>query len=106
MAIPANNPGDDPATPARHWSRSAQDIAAVLWPGFLAACAGTLFFFAFFDPLLFGEAQPELRWLSNRMAGYALGFFFFWSIATLASALTLFLVRTAHEPRTPPRGDS
>ena len=38
-------------------------------------------------------------WLAEeggRMAGYAVGFFFFWAIATLSSALTLYLVRTAH----------
>jgi len=36
------------------------------------------------------------------MAGYAIGFFFFWAICTLSSALTLYLVRTAREQR--PRG--
>jgi hypothetical protein len=36
------------------------------------------------------------------MAGYAVGFFFFWAICTLSSALTLYLVRTARpQPRGP-----
>lgn len=104
-------PRSDRQTPSgdapRAWSQGAQDLAAVLWPGFLAACAGTLLFFAFFDPILFRDAQPDLRWLGNRLAGYALGFFFFWAIASFASALTLFLLRTSQEPRRPPhRGES
>jgi len=84
------------------WSQLAQDMAVTLWPSFLAASVATMFFFAFFDPGLFGEGAMPPRWLTNRMAGYAIGFFFFWAICTLSSALTLYLVRTAREPR--PRG--
>lgn len=73
-----------------------------LWPAFLAAAVATMFFFAFFDPSLFGEGAVPPRWLSGRMAGYAVGFFFFWSICTLSSALTLYLLRTAHQRQAPP----
>jgi hypothetical protein len=58
-----------------------------------------MFFFAFFDPSVFGEGAMPPYWLTHRMAGYAVGFFFFWAICTLSSALTLYLVRTAHPRR-------
>jgi len=51
---------------------------------------------------VFGDGAMPPNWLTNRMAGYAVGFFFFWAICTLSSALTLYLVRTAREQR--PRG--
>jgi len=70
-------------------------MAVTLWPSFLAASVATMFFFAFFDPTMFGEGANPPRWLAHRMAGYAVGFFFFWAICTLSSALTLYLVRTA-----------
>jgi hypothetical protein len=55
-----------------------------------------MFFFAFFDPAMFGAGAAPPDWLADhRMAGYAVGFFFFWAICTLSSALTLYLVRTA-----------
>ncbi|MBM5810708.1 MAG: hypothetical protein FJ191_01895 [Gammaproteobacteria bacterium] len=73
-----------------------------LWPAFLAAAVATMFFFAFFDPSLLGAGAVPPRWLQSRMAGYAVGFFFFWSIGTLSSALTLYLVRTAHQRQAPP----
>jgi hypothetical protein len=81
----------------RRWSRLARDVAVTLWPSFLAAAVATMFFFAFFDPSMFGAGATPPAWLDDRMAGYAVGFFFFWAITTLSSVLTLYLVRTAHE---------
>lgn len=96
-------PEDDGDVPSQlPWSQLAQDMAVTLWPSFLAASVATMFFFAFFDPTVFGEGAMPPRWLTHRMAGYALGFFFFWAICTLSSALTLYLVRTARQPG--PRG--
>jgi len=93
-------PDDIEADPPQvAWSQFAQDTAVTLWPSFLAASVATMFFFAFFDPSLFGEGAVPPRWLTHRMAGYAVGFFFFWAICTLSSALTLYLVRTASQPR-------
>lgn len=86
------------------WSQLAQDMAVTLWPSFLAASVATMFFFAFFDPSLFGEGATPPNWLTHRMAGYAVGFFFFWAICTLSSALTLYLVRTARSPSRGPGG--
>jgi hypothetical protein len=80
------------------WSQFAQDTAITLWPSFLAASVATMFFFAFFDPAVFGEGAAPPDWLADhRMAGYAVGFFFFWAICTLSSALTLYLARTARQ---------
>lgn len=98
--------GEEPqeydAAPVVAWSQFAQDTAITLWPSFLAASVATMFFFAFFDPSLFGDGATPPDWLADhRMAGYAVGFFFFWAICTLSSALTLYLVRTAR-----PQGES
>jgi hypothetical protein len=84
----------------RVWGPRAQDVAVTLWPSFLAAAFATMFFFAFFDPAMFGDGAVPPAWLDNRMAAYALGFFFFWAITTLSSALTLYLVRTASRQST------
>jgi hypothetical protein len=81
----------------RAFGRMAQDVAVTLWPSFLSASVATMVFFAFFDPEMFGEGATPPAWLDSRMAGYAVGFLFFWAITTLSSALTLYLVRTAHE---------
>ncbi len=87
--------GPQPDDPPASLGRLAQDVAVVLWPSFLAASVATMVCFAFLDPLLFGDAFGSPAWLESRMAGYAVGFFFFWLTCTLSSALTLFLVRTA-----------
>lgn len=67
----------------------------VLWPSFLVAAVAELLVFAVIDPLdlhVFGvPVQAE------RMAVYALGFFFFWALAATASALTVFLQRSPVE---------
>jgi hypothetical protein len=78
-----------------------QDLAVTLWPSFLAACVATMFFFAFFDPSVFGSGAEPPDWLRERRAGYAVGFFFFWAMSTLSSALTLYLVRTARSSPLP-----
>lgn len=80
---------------AEHGSRPRRiDLALVLWPSFLAACAASLLFFDVVDPALLQDAGPRLFAHIDREAGYALGFMFFWVIAAIASALSLYLVRT------------
>jgi hypothetical protein len=77
------------------------DVALVLWPSFLAACGASLLFFAAVDPALLRDAGPRLFAGLEREAGYALGFLFFWGIGALASAISVYLIRTARtEPRT------
>lgn len=76
------------------------DVALVLWPSFLAACGASLLFFAAVDPALLRDAGPRLFAGLEREAGYALGFLFFWVVGALASALSVYLIRTARaEPR-------
>jgi hypothetical protein len=79
------------------WSRRAQDIAAVAWPSFLVAAMATVVFFAFIDPLVLQDATFP-SWNLGRMTGYTLGFFFFWGIALVSSALTMFLARSGRPP--------
>lgn len=80
------------ATPP--WSRLAQAVAAVFWPSFLAASIATMLFFAWVDPELLGHATSPAVEMS-RMTGYGIGFFFFWLIALLSSAISVYLLRTA-----------
>jgi hypothetical protein len=75
------------------------DVGLVLWPSFLASCAGSLLFFAAVDPALLRDAGPRLFAGLDREAGYALGFMFFWAIAALASALSIYLIRTERPAR-------
>ena len=56
-------------------------------------------FFAFFDPLLLGDDDAPPVWIGSRMAGYALGFFFFWAATIVAALLTAFLIETAPAER-------
>jgi len=61
----------------------------VLWPAFLMAGVAEIVFFTVFDPfeLHFFGAPLEL----SRQAIYTMGFFGFWGLGAVASALTLFL---------------
>ena len=61
----------------------------ILWPSFLAAIVAEGFFFALFDPreLLHIGGWHE----SAPIAGYTIGFFFFWIMCTVASILTYYL---------------
>lgn len=73
------------------------NVALVLWPSFLAACSASLLFFAAIDPALLRDVGPRLFAGLDRETGYAVGFAFFWGIGAVASALTLYLVRTARQ---------
>ena len=68
--------------------RWAQRAMYVIWPGFLAAIAAEVVFFAMFDPLDF-----NMRLHLSREAVYTFGFIAFWALGMLSSALTLFLQR-------------
>jgi hypothetical protein len=72
-----------------------QRLGWVLWPAFLVACAAELLFFSLFDPSdlhLFGNPVE-----ADRMLVYTLGFFAFWAIGAVSSALTVFLARSPFE---------
>jgi hypothetical protein len=83
---------------AQQWSRSKQAVFTVLWISFLVAAIGTMVFFALFDPVELGLIFNE-DFEIGRDAGYAAGFFFFWVLCALCSALTAYLVRTAPKPK-------
>ena len=70
------------------------NFALVLWPSFLAACAASLLFFDVVDPTLLQDAGPRVFAHLDREAGYALGFMFFWGMGAIASALSVYLIRT------------
>ena len=91
--------------PDRRRAPRPLDVALVLWPSFLAACAASLLFFAAVDPALLRDAGPRMFEGLDREAGYALGFLFFWGVGAIASTVSVFLIRTAHhpEPPAPPR---
>lgn len=77
----------------RPWSPRAQALAAVLWPSLLAASFATMLFFAFIDPELLHDS-PASDIETSRMTVYGIAFFFFWLIAALSSAVSVYLVRT------------
>lgn len=68
----------------------------VVWPGFLAAIAAEIVFFAIFDPL-----DLDMRSGVSREAAYTAAFVAFWVLGMLSSALTLFLQRPQDEPPFP-----
>jgi hypothetical protein len=78
----------------RPWGRRAQVIAAVLWTSFLTAAAATMLFFAFVDPADMEHAM-RLPMEHTRMTSYSIGFFFFWLITGVSSALSVYLLTTA-----------
>ena len=76
-------------------SSLAQRLGWVLWPSFLMACAAELAFFSLFDPTdlhLFGVPIE-----AERMPIYTIGFFAFWIIGAVSSALTVFLAQSPFE---------
>jgi len=66
----------------------------ILWPSFIVGGIASVAFFLVLDPVDFRMVGPlEL----SRMAGYTLGFFFFWAVAAASSAFTCFLQRSPDE---------
>lgn len=94
MSAPTEAPGS-----GRTWPRFREDLGVLLWSSFLAACVATLFFFAYFDPRMLAADDAPPSWLHDRMSGYAIGFFFFWGICTIAGFLTAYLIDTRPSDR-------
>jgi hypothetical protein len=82
---PLNDPPDRRRSMIQLWG-------AVLWPSFVAAGLASVVFFAFVDPLRLRDitfpGQPMRREL-----GYTVGFFMFWGVTAMASAVTCYLLR-------------
>ena len=68
-----------------------QRIIAILWPSFLTSGIATVLFFTAFDPqhLLMYTGFAEI----SRLGAYSIGFFLFWILTTLTSALTCYFQR-------------
>ncbi len=92
----STSPQQPPEPKRRGWG---VDVGLVLWPSFLASCVASLLFFAAVDPALLKDAGPRLFAGLDRQTGYALGFIFFWVIGALASALSVYLIRTERPAR-------
>lgn len=63
-----------------------RDLMWILWPSFLMGGVASGVVFALLDPLdmvFLGQMR------AGRLTVYTLGFFFFWGMAALSSALTL-----------------
>lgn len=67
----------------------------LLWPSFLVAIVAEGFFFSLFDPgeLFSIGGYHDLP----PIAGYTIGFFFFWFFCAIASALTFYLDHGSHD---------
>ena len=75
-------------------------VMSILWPSFLVAILAEGCFFSLFDPReLFTHlgGQTELP----PIAGYTIGFFFFWVFCALASMLTYYLANVPNDQRPP-----
>jgi len=68
-------------------------MGLIIWIAFLTACVGTLVIFAVLDPEALNNAWV-LPWEIGRKLAYSLGFLFLFLLAVLASALTVFMIRT------------
>lgn len=93
---------DDESAEPREPTRFQRDVFVIGWCSFLTAAIGTMFFFAWIDPLALADVA-DLPFPIDRMTGYALGFFFFWLLAAVSAILTVYLIRTRHGH--PPPGD-
>ncbi len=76
-----------------HWHQGKRNIAAVLWPSFLAACLAMLLFFGKLDVGALSQAFVFDIQLSE-LGIYSIGFLFFWGVTTVSSALSTWLIRT------------
>lgn len=88
------------------WSRAREHLGIALWSSFLAAAGASVVCFAYIDPASLGLLSNHDSAVA-RMTGYAFGFFLFWAATLSASALTLYLVRTARDRSpSPSRNDA
>lgn len=72
--------------------RRLQPWGVILWPSFLIAGLASVIFFAFVDPLRLRDISFADIALSRGL-GYTLGFFLFWAITAVSSAVTWYLWR-------------
>jgi len=68
-----------------------QRLMLILWPSFLVAISASGVYFSLFDP---AELDfPGLHASVHPLAVYTIGFFAFWLVGAVSSALTVILSR-------------
>jgi hypothetical protein len=77
----------------RRWGMRQRDWAVVLWVAFLSASAGSFVLFGLVDPLDMVSDWSDKYDIGIRLA-YGLAFAFLYLLCLLASALTMFMIRT------------
>ena len=90
MRAPVPNMSERPAESPR----TGRHVGVVLWCSVLSASVAAMVAFALVDPAAMHGTGEAPHWWTTRLTVYGLGFFFFWLVAGLASALTLYMVRT------------
>jgi hypothetical protein len=77
----------------RRWSMRQRDWAVILWISFLAATAASFVMFGLVNPLDMLSGWADQYDIGVRLA-YGLCFAFLYMTCILASALTVFMIRT------------
>jgi len=77
----------------RRWSMRQRDWAVVFWIAFLSASAGAFVLFGLVNPMDMVNAWTDEYDIGVRLA-YGLAFLFLYLVCLLASALTMFMIRT------------
>ena len=77
----------------RRWSMRQRDWAVVFWIAFLTAAAGAFVLFGLVNPLDMVSNWADEYDIGVRLA-YGLAFAFLYLVCLLASALTMFMIRT------------
>jgi hypothetical protein len=81
---------EPPVDERRDLGARARRVGIVVWSSFLAACAGTLFLFAFIAPTDIIGAADGSDW-QDHLGAYSLGFLGLWCLAAVASTIALYL---------------
>lgn len=98
MTLDADQPTGAPvAEERRELGQRARAIGVVVWSSFLAACAGTMFFFAFIAPADIIGPVDGGGW-QDHLGIYTLGFFGLWCLGAVASAIALYLHGVVQAP--------
>jgi hypothetical protein len=77
----------------RRWNMRQRDWAVVFWIAFLSAAASAFVLFGLINPLDMVNAWAGQYDIGVRLA-YGLAFAFLYLVSLLASALTVFMIRT------------
>jgi hypothetical protein len=76
---------------------TVQRVIAILWPSFLTSGIATILFFTAFDPHQLLEAAGDGQ--ISRIGAYSIGFFLFWLLTSLTSALTCYFQKPCSDSK-------